>query len=279
MPPVPTRIVNRLVPQLKRFQPILTAAKSRDVNESDTVILVTDVLADLFGYDKYTEITSEYAIRSTYCDLAIKIDGTLQLLIEVKAIGLDLRDGHARQAVDYAANQGVEWVVLTNGIVWKAYRVAFTKPINQSLVLELDLLSLSTRSAADWERLYLLCREGIVRSLLPEYHIHRQATSRFFLAAILLSEPGLELVRRELRRLSPGIKVQTEEINALLVQDVLKREVVEGDEAEDARRKVQRALNRALRAKPMAGGDDEGGTAPEPLPEATPLHLAQPLKE
>jgi hypothetical protein len=56
MPNVPSRIANRLSAGVKRFQPILTAAQSRDVNESDTVVIITDVLADIFGYDKYAEI-------------------------------------------------------------------------------------------------------------------------------------------------------------------------------------------------------------------------------
>jgi len=47
------------------------------------VILATDILADVFGYDKYTEITSEYAIRSTYCDLAIKIEGSVAVIFAV----------------------------------------------------------------------------------------------------------------------------------------------------------------------------------------------------
>ena len=72
------------------------------------------MLADVFGFDKYSEITSEYVIRSTYVDLAIKLDGKTQMLIEVKAIGLDLKDTYVKQAVDYAANQGIEWVVSTN---------------------------------------------------------------------------------------------------------------------------------------------------------------------
>ena len=147
--------------------------------------------------------------------------------------------------------------------MWKAYRVTFTRPINQSLVLELDLLNLSARSAADLERLYLLCREGIVRALLPEYHLHRQATNRFFLGAILLSDPVIEVVRRELRRLSPGMKVQADEIKGLLIQDVIKREVVEGDEAEDAGRKVHRALVRALRTRQTKpeGEDNDAAAA------------------
>src|SRR4026208_2218327 len=114
MAAIPKKVVERLVAGIKRFQPILAAAKARDVGESDTVVIVTDMLAEVFGYEKYSEITSEYAIKSTFCDLATKIDGTLQTLIEVKAIGLELKDSHVKQAVDYAANQGVDWVLLTN---------------------------------------------------------------------------------------------------------------------------------------------------------------------
>ena len=50
------------------------------------------MLADVFGFDKYSEITSEFSIRSTFVDLAIQLDGKLQMLIEVKAIGLELKD-------------------------------------------------------------------------------------------------------------------------------------------------------------------------------------------
>jgi predicted type IV restriction endonuclease len=120
---IPARIADRLAAGLRRFQPIVASAKSRDVNESDTSMIITDILAELFGYDKYAEVTRELTIRGTHCDLATRIDGKFQMLIEVKAVGMELRDGHARQAVDYAANQGVEWVALTNSVVWKIFRV------------------------------------------------------------------------------------------------------------------------------------------------------------
>ena len=58
--------------------------------------IIVDILAEIFGYDKYSEITSEHAIRGTYCDLATKIDGVLQFLIEVKAIGIDLKEQHVK---------------------------------------------------------------------------------------------------------------------------------------------------------------------------------------
>ncbi|MBM4076860.1 MAG: restriction endonuclease subunit R, partial [Planctomycetes bacterium] len=115
MAKIPTKVKTRIASELKRFQPILSSAKARDVNESDTVTIVVDLLQYIFGYDKYSEITSEHSIRSTFCDLAIKINGSLALLIEVKSIGTELKDNHIKQAVDYGANQGIDWVVLTNG--------------------------------------------------------------------------------------------------------------------------------------------------------------------
>jgi len=245
---VPNKIADRLTSGLKRFQPILASAKSRDVGESDTVTIVVDMLADIFGYDKYSEITSEYSIRGTFCDLATKIDGSLQSLIEVKAIGLDLKDAHVKQVVDYAANQGVDWVVLTNGMYWRFYKVTFSKPISHELVVEIDFCSLSTKSAKDTEALFLFCKEGWIKSVLSEYHSQKQALSRFFLGAMVLTDPVLEVIRRELRRVSPDVKINIEEIKSVFTTEVIKREVMEGEKAEEARKKIARAANKVLRA-------------------------------
>lgn len=246
--PIPKKVQERLVSGIKRYQPILLAAKARDVGESDTVTVITDMLADVFGYDKYTEITSEYAIRSTYCDLAIKTDGTLQTLIEVKAIGLDLKDQHVKQAIDYATNEGVDWVLLTNGICWRVYRVIFSKPIDFELVVDLDFSSINARSQADLDMLYLWCKEGWQRSVLGDYHLQRQALSRFFVGAILQSEPVLDAIRRELRRVSPDVKIDNEQIKDVIVGEVIKREILEGDKATEAIKKITKAANRSLRS-------------------------------
>ena len=77
MATVPAKVAQRLASGLKRFQPVISSARARDVNESDTVMIVTDVLSELFGFDKYSELTSEHAIRGTYCDVALKVDGKL----------------------------------------------------------------------------------------------------------------------------------------------------------------------------------------------------------
>jgi hypothetical protein len=260
---VPSRLASRISSGIKHFQPIVAAARSRDVNESDTVTIVTDMLHGIFGYDKYADITSEHAIRGTYCDLAVKVDGSIAMLIEVKAIGLDLKDQFVKQAVDYAANEGIEWVVLTNAVLWRIYRVSFGKPIDHEQVFQFALSDLNAKDEDDVELLWLLVKEGWQKARLGEYHARCQVLSRFTFGALLLSEPILDTLRREVRRVAPGIKVQNEQISQILAQDVLKRDVLEGERAADAKRLVAKATKRVKRdvVAQKDEGDFHGGAA------------------
>jgi len=224
-------------------------------------MIVTDVLAELFGYDKYHEVTRELCIRGTFCDLATRIDGKFQMIIEVKAIGLELKDAHVKQAVDYAANQGIEWVALTNGHLWKVFRVIFAKPIDAEPVLDIDLLTLNAKKTSDLESLYLLTRESMLKSGLYAYHDHLQATNKFYLAAVVFSDPVLETVRRELRRLS-DVRLEVEELREALEKEVIKREVLEGEKAEGARKKVAKSAGKMLRARRERDGKDMSEVAP-----------------
>lgn len=263
MPSIPKKVAERLVAGIKRFQPVIASAKSRDVGESDTVVIITDMLSEVFGYDKYSEVTSEFSIRGTYCDLATKLDGVLQALIEVKAVGSELKNPHVKQAVDYAANQGVDWVILTNGINWRVYRVIFAKPIDQELVVDIDFCALNSRSEQDLEHLYLWCKEGWIRSVLGDYHTQKQALSRFFLGATLLTDPVLDVIRRELRRVSPDVRIETDQIRNVLASEVIKREVLEGDKADEAKRKLARSAGKSLRAiKEKEGTNSAAETVP-----------------
>jgi hypothetical protein len=255
---IPARIASRIADGLKKFQPILAGAKDKDVNESNTVVIITDMLSEIFGFDKYSEITTEHAIKNTWCDLAIEMDGSVRLLIEVKAIGLDLKENHVKQAVDYAANKGVDWVILTNGQFWKFFKVTFSKPIGQELIIDIDLLTLNHKKDDHIQLLYLGSKEAVQKSALDEFYVQRQATSKFILGNLLLTDDILNGLRRELRQIFPDIKVQLEDIKATLEKDVLKRDVVEGEEAEKARKRIQRADRRQAKPKPEPVASTEG---------------------
>jgi hypothetical protein len=207
------------------------------------------MLEDVFGYDKYKEITSEYAIRGTYCDLAIKIDGEPKYLIEVKAIGLDLKDHHLRQAVNYGANQGIQWVVLTNSIDWEIYRIRFEKPISHQLLCSFNFHELNLRTQDDKDRLFILCKEGLSKAAMEQFDEYVRNVNKFVVGTIVQSEAVLNVIRRELRRMSPGAKVDKDELKKMVVNDVLKRDVVEGVPAERARARVKKASSKAAKKR------------------------------
>lgn len=249
MPAVPKKIEERLKLGIKKYQPILLNAKSRDVGEADTVTIIKDLLSEVFGYDKYSEITSEFSIRGTFCDLAIKLDNKLSNLIEVKAVGIELKDQHVKQAIDYSANEGIDWVVLTNGLKWQVYKLTFSKPIEKELVVSFAIDEFNIRSTQDIESLCLLCKEGWQRSALGEYHIQKQALSRFFIGALILSESVLDVIRRELKKVTPDVKITNDEIKSVLVNEVIKREVIEGERADNALKKISKVTKKSKQNK------------------------------
>lgn len=249
---IPEKVKERLIAGVKKYQPILAKARDKDINESDTVTIISDILSDVFGYDKYSEITSEYAIKKTFCDLAIKLDGSPRLLIEAKAAGLDLKDQHIRQAVDYGSNSGVEWVVLTSGIIWKVYKILFSKPVVSELIYEFDMSTVNPKRASDVELLYMLTKEAMTKSSktsLEEFVTYKQFFNRFTVGQILVTDPVLDAIRRTLKKVAPDAKISNDEIRQMLADEIIKREIFDGDKAVDAKKKVGKAL-KPIASKP-----------------------------
>jgi len=246
---IPKKVEDRLKSEIKRYKKILGDAKSRDINEADTVTIVKDIFSDIFGYDKYQELTSEYAIRSTYCDLAVKLGDKPHLLTEVKAIGLDLKETHLRQAVDYAAKEAIDWVVLTNGYLWEVYRIMFGRPTKYELVFLTDLLEINIRDRSELEKLFLLTKEAIAKQAITAYHEEKQIKNKFVLATLLLQEPVIDVIRRKFNRLSKEIRISNEEILDLLKGEVFKREVLEGEKAKQAEHTVKKKISGIIRKR------------------------------
>jgi len=242
MATIPAKVQARLISGLKKFQSIVSSARTKDINESDTVVIITDILSDLFGYDKYSEITSEQAVKKTFCDLAIKIDGKVRFIIEVKAAGLDLKEDHIRQAVDYGANAGVDWVILTNGCSWKVFKIIFGKPVSNELVYEFDITQLNVKKENDLELLYYVCKESLGKSVLADFHLQKQTFSKFIVGQLIISEAIVDSIRKVMKKLYPEVKVSNDEILELVKNEVLKREVLEGEKAEDAKKKINKAF-------------------------------------
>jgi len=224
-------------------------AKSRDINESDTVAIVNDMLADVLGYKKYIEITSEQAIRGTYVDLSVRIGEEDRFLIEVKAIGIGLKDQHVKQAMEYGAHKGIEWVILTSGAVWRVYKIHFTQPIDQTLVFEIDLTQPTFKLAQLVECFSILSREVFSQLSMTMFYQQKQITGKYTIAALLQSQSMVGAIRKELKKIDSKVKIEDEDIKSLLINDILKRELIDSDEGKQATEFLKKLEKAAARAK------------------------------
>jgi hypothetical protein len=220
------------------------------VSECDTVVIIVDMLADVLGYKKYLEIRTEHSISGTYIELAVK-ENEMRFLIQVNAIGTSLKDHHIKQAIDYAGDNGIEWMVLTNAVIWQVYKVLRKQPVEKSLIFEFNLLEANPKN-----RQLMECLGNLAQCSMTKFVQQCQVTSKFSIAGLLLSEPMLDKLRREIRRISPGRHVKLEELEVVLRADVLKPDVIDSQEATQAADFLKKGARSAGRGRSVAIGED-----------------------
>ena len=247
---IPAKVYERISAGVKKFQSIIKSAKDRDVKESDTVMIITDILNEVLGYDKYSEITTEQATRTgNFCDIALKINDKIKIIIEVKAIGIELKDAHVKQAADYGASEKVEWVILTNAINWQVYKVPPGKPFDKEFVYEFKFLDLNHKNEDDISHLFHFSKEGLGKDSLDEIHSQKQVLSRYFVGQMILTDTIIDTIKRELKRISTGVKIESEGIRRVIEDELFKREALENEKATEAKKNINDFYKKIERQK------------------------------
>jgi predicted type IV restriction endonuclease len=209
---------------VRRFQKPLADLVARDANEGDTRLLVTDMLCDGLGYDKYEDLTTEYQVKVDFADYGIRVDKQLVAFIEVKRCAQSLNEKHLRQVQSYAVNEGVEWMMLTNGRVWQLWHMSPGLPVQMDMVLNVDLLSDET-VAKKADAMFYLSKEAFKRHQVDELWKTRAATSAKAITKALTGEKVLEELRRELRR-QTGHLADRDRIKAVLESEVIRADLI-----------------------------------------------------
>lgn len=189
----------RLRAGVKKFAKPLADFVARDVNEADTRFLVTDFLCEALGYDKFTDLTAEFAIKGDFADYGLRVDQQLVALIEVKRVTTKLNPKHLRQVEDYGVREGIEWLILTNAAQWQVYHLDSKLPVTTELVFEADLVG-PEQPAKKADRLFPISREGMRRRVIDVEWKAKRATSPKAIARILTSPVVVTAARKELRR-------------------------------------------------------------------------------
>ena len=71
---------------IRRFNKPLSAMLERDENEGNTRLLFTDFLCEGLGFDKYSDLTTEYQVKGEFADNGIRVVKELVAFIESKRV-------------------------------------------------------------------------------------------------------------------------------------------------------------------------------------------------
>ena len=207
-----------------------------DLDESGTRILINHFLTEMLCYETLTEVKTEYMIKGTYADYMIQIGGKRHFLVEVKSLSLSLSANHLRQSINYGANEGIDYVLLTNGMSFELYKVLFEKPISQELIFSFNLSDLSDlKSIVD--QLQYLHKDAVLKNGLDVLWDRYLALSPKNLSKILYSSEVVKFLQKELRRKS---NIKFDEAS---VENAIKRIAKESIIIEDFK-PIKRRINR-----------------------------------
>jgi predicted type IV restriction endonuclease len=244
------RAKERIAKGLRKYKIVAQKASANSAQESDTRMIVSSIVSEVLGWDAFDNLTGEYRIKGSFADFVIRKDNRHFIIIEVKAISSKLSDKHLYQAVSYAANQGVEWVILTNGACWQLYRILFTKPVQQELIFEVSFLNEEPKPKAKVDLLYLLTPEAQRKDELEGFYQRKRAISPGNIAKLILSEPVLTKLRAVINTES-GYKLPLDELGGILVSRVFRPELQDGDMDKQLKR-LLRAANAPKKTKAVA---------------------------
>jgi hypothetical protein len=255
---------------------VLQQASQRGIAEEDTSTIVQSMLVDLLGYDRFKEISGQYAVRGRWADWAVKVDDAIQFFVEVKPLGAKARDRDLFQVVAYSRQENLEWAVLTTGDLWQCHRVASGQEPEEFFEVRLLDPSFSVDDAVD--RLYLLSKEASSRGALQERWAQRQCFRPEKLGRLLLSDDVLTALRRILRRDNPGQRIEVANLREALARGVIRGDLYDaimqtpGDDSSQRRRRAARKAWKTRKQRLEAGGQPAVSQTEPKEPEEPPAN-------
>ena len=78
------------------------------------------------------------------------------------------------------------------------------------------------------------------------YKDQKEATNKYLLGAIIQSDDVLKEIRKEIKKVK-DYSIPIEDLRVIIQEDVLKREIIEGDEASDALKEYKSSKAKKLK--------------------------------
>ncbi len=214
--------LNELRVKLKDYKRKYLKKEFATLDESATRIMTNNFLTEILGYEELVEIKTEYRIRSEYADYVVQLKRKKHFVVEVKSIGLDLNEKHLRQSLSYAANEGIDWILLLNGREIQLYRVNFGKPVTTTLICKIDLMDADDFKKCP-ELIWNVTKKAVERGELETFWKRTNALNPENMAKLLYSEEIVKRLRNDLKE-QTGIYFQTEDV-AESLREIITRKI------------------------------------------------------
>jgi hypothetical protein len=211
----------KLLQEIKNYKKKYLDRNITELDESGTRLMINSFLSDVLGYTHLEEIRTEYMIKGTYADYVIQTGGVRHFLVEVKAFSLQLSDKHLRQTVNYGANEGIEWALLTNGKTFEFYKILFNKPIESRKIFSVDLTDASNFKH-QVELIQYLHRDAILKKGLKFLWNKCEALDPMNIASIIYSKEVMNSIKKIIKS-KYGEKCDDEEVIKSLNRIVLEK--------------------------------------------------------
>lgn len=203
----------------KRTIPLIIQLYEKGANETETRHGIEVILRDLLGYDLVADLRKEFAVRGLKADYIVDVKGKPAFVVEAKRIGVNLNQNHIYQATNYGTLTGIQWVVLTNGLVWQLYRVLHEGPYEYYRVFTIDLIDGLSDDEAKW--FYLISKDCMCRKNFLESQWQKTlALSPQNLLSTILSDEVISKIRSTITR-ETGYRATDGEVREAIEQKVM----------------------------------------------------------
>jgi len=239
-----------LISCIEKLRVSLERHKRDDLKEIPTRTIFVDPLLGALGWDirDPDEVQLEYpTIDGKSVDYAPKINRKPVLFVEAKPLNDPLTDVKSiTQVVGYAANGGVEWCILTNGIKYKVYRSTEKAEAPDKLLFEVsldpkDAEGLSVQQLA--EQFARFSRDAMAKGVLDDIgeQIFTTGKIRKVLDKLLMDPPNALI--RHIRQL-----LKDDSIRPSQVRNALKRLLGQTSEAQVPAAMVNKSASSRIKA-------------------------------
>ena len=135
------------------------------LKEPDVRSMIDYFLTKVLGFDEYGEIKTDHIADANHGDYVIHVNRMKHFVIEICVHGLNIND--KMKVVENAYNEGINWIVLTNGKNFLLYRIVNKNGLHCREAFNVNIAIDDIDAACD--SLVLLTRKCIDKKCLDQF--------------------------------------------------------------------------------------------------------------